>query len=251
MRNRYYSPILRRFVNADVLHGKISDSTSLNRYAYVNGNPVMYVDPLGLSAERLGINKKERELVTVDRYIKLHAYNAIYVSDYSVFPGVGHAVLFLKTEDGQWIKTEYIGVGYDKSTAEVKTDEIGEDELFAYLNQKLEWKSISIPTLQLVNFQDTAMLVPQIGEDVELSYKSEGVQYVAFNGEYSDSIELAQRYDDTGEYPKYHLLENNCLHYVKEILGEGFAENPMLDHYIKNTGQIIPSEFHKAVEFIS
>jgi len=48
MRNRYYSPILRRFVNADVLHGSISDSTSLNRYAYVNGNPVSFIDPLGL-----------------------------------------------------------------------------------------------------------------------------------------------------------------------------------------------------------
>ena len=52
MRARYYSSEMRRFVNADILHGKISDSTSLNRYAYVNGNPVSNVDPFGLSAER-------------------------------------------------------------------------------------------------------------------------------------------------------------------------------------------------------
>ena len=52
MRARYYSPEMRRFINADILHGEISDSTSLNRYSYVNGNPVSFVDPFGLSAER-------------------------------------------------------------------------------------------------------------------------------------------------------------------------------------------------------
>ena len=50
MRARYYSPVMRRFINADILHGTISDSTSLNRYSYVNGNPVSIVDPFGLSA---------------------------------------------------------------------------------------------------------------------------------------------------------------------------------------------------------
>ena len=49
MRARYYSPELRRFINADIVPGEISDSTSLNRYAYVNGNPVSNIDPLGLS----------------------------------------------------------------------------------------------------------------------------------------------------------------------------------------------------------
>ena len=49
MRTRYYSPEMRRFINADIIHGEISDSTSLNRYAYVNGNPVSFVDPIGLS----------------------------------------------------------------------------------------------------------------------------------------------------------------------------------------------------------
>ena len=54
MRARYYSPAMRRFINADIIHGQISDSTSLNRYSYVNGNPVSFVDPFGLAAEDRG-----------------------------------------------------------------------------------------------------------------------------------------------------------------------------------------------------
>ena len=49
MRARYYSPEMKRFINADIIPGQISDSTSLNRFAYVNGNPVSFVDPFGLA----------------------------------------------------------------------------------------------------------------------------------------------------------------------------------------------------------
>ena len=52
MRARYYSTALRRFVNADKVHGDISNALTLNRYAYCNGDPANGVDPLGLSAER-------------------------------------------------------------------------------------------------------------------------------------------------------------------------------------------------------
>ena len=52
MRARYYSPELRRFINADIVPGEISNAITLNRYAYANGNPVSNIDPFGLSAER-------------------------------------------------------------------------------------------------------------------------------------------------------------------------------------------------------
>ena len=51
MRARYYSPSLKRFMNADIILGSIADPSTLNLYAYVNGNPISYVDPFGLSKE--------------------------------------------------------------------------------------------------------------------------------------------------------------------------------------------------------
>ncbi len=50
MRARYYSPVLRRFINADIVAGSLSDAITLNRYAYANGNPVSNIDPFGLSS---------------------------------------------------------------------------------------------------------------------------------------------------------------------------------------------------------
>ena len=51
MRARYYSPDMRRFINADIISGEISNAITLNRYAYANGNPVSNTDPFGLAAE--------------------------------------------------------------------------------------------------------------------------------------------------------------------------------------------------------
>ena len=49
MRARYYNIDIKRFINQDILTGSIDSSKSLNRYAYVEGNPISYLDPFGLS----------------------------------------------------------------------------------------------------------------------------------------------------------------------------------------------------------
>ena len=49
MRARYYNPEIKRFINQDILTGNIGNNKNLNRYSYVEGNPVSYSDPFGLS----------------------------------------------------------------------------------------------------------------------------------------------------------------------------------------------------------
>lgn len=53
MRTRYYNVDLKRFMNRDVVVGSVSSAQSLNRYAYVNGNPISYTDPFGMARETL------------------------------------------------------------------------------------------------------------------------------------------------------------------------------------------------------
>lgn len=57
MRARYYNPDIKRFINQDILTGSIGNSASLNRYSYVEGNPVSYTDPFGLSPYKNALNR--------------------------------------------------------------------------------------------------------------------------------------------------------------------------------------------------
>lgn len=50
LRNRYYNPELGTFLSMDPYEGDFNDPMSLNRYAYVRGNPVNLTDPSGLYA---------------------------------------------------------------------------------------------------------------------------------------------------------------------------------------------------------
>ena len=61
MRARYYSPEMKRFINADIVAGQLNNAVTLNRYAYANANPVIFTDPLGLSASKWW-NRTKKEI---------------------------------------------------------------------------------------------------------------------------------------------------------------------------------------------
>ena len=90
MRARYYSPVLRRFINADIVAGSIDNAGTLNRYAYCNGDPVSYVDPFGLSADNARGNQSNGG-IDISSWYTEDVSNAIHnILDVAGFiPGFG------------------------------------------------------------------------------------------------------------------------------------------------------------------
>ncbi|MDE5864196.1 MAG: RHS repeat-associated core domain-containing protein, partial [Lachnospiraceae bacterium] len=67
MRTRYYNVDIKRFVNQDVLTGTLERISSLNRYAYVEGNPVSFLDPFGL--EKNVVDTLHEMIEKIQQYI--------------------------------------------------------------------------------------------------------------------------------------------------------------------------------------
>ena len=197
MRARYYSPELRRFINADIVAGTISDSTSLNRYAYVNGNPVSFVDPFGLSANPAqfstkimtdggsGKDKRGNDTNNITTKNNDPNYNkAILVSNFNYsFPIniTGHTQLyFWDNANKKWYITEFSGS--DKSNARVRFKQIDDPEMFP--NKAID-----------------------------------GINYVVLNGDFNDSVALARKYESDG-FGRYNFLFHNCSDYTNKLLDD-------------------------------
>lgn len=123
MRARYYMPNLMRFINQDIVAGDISNSNSLNRYTYVEGNPATMIDPFGLCAEKsdnnirslmslldefeVGIVKWNKSAITYENmsvlYDTLVKYNIILPEQICAFL----ACCTLETGDGTQLTEDY------------------------------------------------------------------------------------------------------------------------------------------------
>lgn len=100
LQTRYYNPEIMRFMNRDTVRGSIVDTKSLNRFAYVEGNPLTYVDPDGEAATWLK-----------DNWVGLLQGAALAGISY-FFPPVGFALSMLSI--GQDLSTgNYTGVLLD------------------------------------------------------------------------------------------------------------------------------------------
>lgn len=96
MRARYYNPEIKRFINQDILPGNIAQGQSLNRYAYVNGQPIRLVDPFGLDP-RIDV-----VLYGWDTYMEA---GGMYSKFGNTYEAVGDAGYIYKTSQRQDLST--------------------------------------------------------------------------------------------------------------------------------------------------
>lgn len=78
MRARYYHPGLKRFLNRDVLRGDIIEGQTFNRFAYVNGDPVGFIDPLGLMRCSKGAGKGKPQKHNPEKKSNIQTGNGPY-----------------------------------------------------------------------------------------------------------------------------------------------------------------------------
>ena len=312
MRARYYSPEMKRFVNADIVRGAITNAVTLNRYAYANANPVSNVDPFGLLVIDLKPTNEtsammfdggggagtivtpkpstttsaaqsptatapatpitptapsHSEYATIKDGISDYNYifssdpywedlltnnDAIYVVEYTL-DVVGHAYVYLKVDnhnenlrDDYWIKTEFNTTGGDnlkkmKGNAIVTVKDQTADQIIYDLSREFVTESQNIPLANWEWWQPT----------VTFSYGVSGVQYVPIKGDFSDSVAWAKYYArNDRKYGGYFLPTNNCLHYVKEILSYGEADNRFVEDFLNNSNQIVPTLYYDSLNSI-
>ena len=75
MRERYYHPGQKRFQTFYL--GDVTDGQTFNRFAYVNGDPVGFIDPLGLAGLGTGQCKKGK----ARKIVKAADYNGALADD--------------------------------------------------------------------------------------------------------------------------------------------------------------------------
>lgn len=56
LRARYYDPTVGRFISEDTYKGQVDNPLTLNRYTYVENNPLRYIDPTGHWKQEHGAN---------------------------------------------------------------------------------------------------------------------------------------------------------------------------------------------------
>lgn len=100
MRARYYSPDLKRFINRDVVSGNIEESQTFNRYAYVNGNPISYIDPFGLSRDPSILGTIGNWIITGVDYAQIGLDYAGFIPGVGAIPdGVNAGIYFVRGDN--------------------------------------------------------------------------------------------------------------------------------------------------------
>lgn len=129
LNNRYYSPLLKRFLNADSIIGANQDVMSYNLYAYCGNNPIMYLDSEGyglfgvlvgaIKGAINGVTKTVTNVVSGDKW-----YRGVLGSTFG-----GFVEGYMLTTPGGFAWAGYVGALVENGTNELESYFVGEKKL--------------------------------------------------------------------------------------------------------------------------
>ena len=123
-------------MSCDIISGSIADSTSLNQFTYVNGNPISFVDPFGMSAERVGSSDRNTSWAGAAYLERVSTETINETFDLSLGTGivqVSHVQTFTTTKtngtEGKW----FGAYSYSELLLDTKETSVGVGIDFLYL----------------------------------------------------------------------------------------------------------------------
>ena len=202
MRARYYSPELRRFVNADIIPGEISQAVTLNRYAYANGNPVSNVDPFGLAVEDKSNISFEDVLDSAEVVLKTGwGFIKIFFNSLEVSVGAGLGMMGRTTIDE--IFGLKAGIRYDTISFHLKDGKLsfGDEYELAYKASAFLCNLGYEESFFRKNLVGSSDCVPKQGfyTDDTFTFYEAGAYFIA-GANVSVGIDLIQLSEDLGAF---------------------------------------------------
>ena len=228
MRARYYATEIQRFLSLDPVLGSVSDSQSLNRYAFCVNDPINRIDPLGADSYIIydsnavkGIGdiankyKKQLECTYPDTniYLKPVSSSGEFVDTWNSMTGSIDTVIIYMHGEGSTLKGKAMKVGNDWLKL---TDE---DNAFS----DLEVKNIN----NLVMFSCYAGVLDECGNDLVDVFFTKGSKNIVAA---KDKIVAQENSIYTGYYglfgaPNYNLYRHDGI--TKELKSKYFGKNSL------------------------
>ena len=154
MRARYYNVEIKRFINQDVLLGVLERVSSLNRYAYVEGNPISYIDPFGLSKSIYDDAYNKLTKLEDDLLYLCTALDSISLADAFIVKFISEGVyIYLLLAELIPVLILYcaeIGVGIGKAYEGLFEDDYSKiDDGYAMVGEAIQKMSLALSTIAL------------------------------------------------------------------------------------------------------
>jgi hypothetical protein len=152
-------------------------------------------------------------------YVDYSGEDAVYYWA-STLPIVGHAAVFIETSNGWYLCQFAPETGWDFKEAMVLIEYIGSyNEVLERINLRKDSKYIYI-----------------CGD---------------FTGSYSTAYKYSENRNSNGYDKKYGLINNNCLHFVLDLLSQGSFVNPKVKKFIDNYSGFVPIRFYNQLSSIT